>query len=399
MKRFGPGFLVTAAFVGPGTVTTASVAGADWGYGLAWTIVFAVAAALVLQEMAARLGLATRAGLGEAIRQQFANPFVRGLAAFLVIAAVGIGNAAYQSGNLTGAGLGLAALAGGSPGAWGVVCGVLAGLLLATGAYRYVERVLVGLVAVMAVTFVAAAVAAGPDLYALADGLLTPSLPAGAGLTAIALVGTTVVPYNLFLHSRAVCEKWPAKADTGESIRAARRDIGWSVALGGVVTLAVMMSAVPLYLAGVSVDDAGDMARQLEPVLGPVAQYLFGAGLFAAGITSAVTAPLAAAWAVAGVLGWGLDMRSTRFRVVWLIVLVSGVLFAALGTRPVEAIVLAQAANGLLLPLVAVFLIVVANRRQAMAGFRNGWLANSLGSVVVLLTAVLGIRQLVTVFG
>ena len=140
------------------------------------------------------------------------------------------------------------------------------------------------------------------------------------------------------------------------------------------------------------------MAQQLEPLLGPAARYFFAAGLFAAGLSSAVTAPLAAAYAVCGVLGWSKDMTSTRFRLVWLAVLVFGAVFAFLGTKPLAAILMAQAADGFLLPVCAVFLLVVMNQRQRLGKFANGTAANIAGGTVVLVTLVLGGIKIASVF-
>ncbi|MCA1799138.1 MAG: divalent metal cation transporter, partial [Xanthomonadaceae bacterium] len=108
---------------------------------------------------------------------------------------------------------------------------------------------------------------------------------------------------------------------------------------------------------------------------------------------SAITAPLAAAWATAGLLGWQLDMRGLRFRIVWATIIVVGAGFAATGTRPLEAILLAQAANGLLLPVIACFLLWVVNRPQLMGEARNGWMANTAGAAVVILVTILGLSQ------
>ncbi len=107
MRRFGPGLLVMAAFIGPGTVTTASKAGAEYGFALLWALLFSVVATIVLQEMAARLGLVTRAGLADALRSSFDNAWFGRLAVLLVIAAIGFGNAAYEAGNIAGAALAL----------------------------------------------------------------------------------------------------------------------------------------------------------------------------------------------------------------------------------------------------------------------------------------------------
>ena len=112
LRNLGPGLLVTAAFIGPGTVTTASVAGASTGYALLWAIVFSIFATIVLQEMSARLGVVSREGLGEALRTTFDNPLIKWGAVLLVIAAIGVGNAAFETGNITGAALGLETLSG-----------------------------------------------------------------------------------------------------------------------------------------------------------------------------------------------------------------------------------------------------------------------------------------------
>lgn len=391
-RRFGPGFLVTAAFIGPGTVTTASLAGVHFGYALVWTVVFATAATILLQEMAARLGVVARMGLGEALRRTMLHPALRKALAVLVVLAIGTGNAAYQAGNLTGAAIGLS-IFGGDSRFWLLAVIVMAVLLLASRFYHRIERAFIALVAFMTVAFLVTAVLVRHDTTALFNALISPSIPDGAFVTALALIGTTVVPYNFFLHSSAAHAKWPVE-DADTSLAMARHDTVLAVSLGGVVTLAILLSAVPLHLAGSIVKEVGDIAVQLEPLLGPAAKYCFGAGLFAAGLTSAVTAPLAAAYAVCGVLGWPVDLTARRFRLVWGVVFAVGAMLAVVGTRPIEVIVLAQATNGLLLPLLAAFLLFAVNRHDLMGKWCNGPFANVAGVAVVLFTCVLGGIQL-----
>ncbi len=393
-RRFGPGFLVAAAFIGPGTVTTASLAGAGFGYQLAWAIVFSVIATVVLQEMSARVGLVTRHGLGEAIRASMSRPWARTLAVALVITAIGFGNTAYQAGNIIGAGLGLEGLTGFGSRWWILLAAISAGGLLASGAYKAIERVLVGLVALMAVLFVGTAILVHPDLAALGRAIFVPHLPGDATLTALALVGTTVVPYNLFLHAGAVTERWPAGMDSDVAIAEMRVDTALSVSMGGLVTLAIMLTAVPFFVAGLRIEGVGHMANQLEPLLGAGARYLFALGLFAAGLTSAITAPLAAGFAVCGAMGWERTLSGRAFRITWIIVLGAGTVFALIGYRPLQAILVAQAANAVLLPLVAGFLLFVCNRESLMGARRNGALGNALGLATLLLTLGLSALQL-----
>ena len=389
-KRFGPGLLVTAAFIGPGTVTTATLAGASYGYALLWVLLFSVVAAIVLQEMAARLGLVTREGLGEALRTTSDNPLVRAAIVILIVSAITFGNAAYQFGNITGAAIGLEALTGVSPAVWAIATGVAAALLLAGGTYRLIERMLIVLVVLMSGVFLVTAIMVRPDLGAMLRGAVMPRLPEGSLTTVIALIGTTVVPYNLFLHASSVREKWPATMPADRAIAESRVDTVLAVALGGLITLAIVTTAAAFFARGASLESAADMARQLEPLLGRWAKGFFAIGLMAAGLTSAITAPLAAAYATSGAMGWPVDMKTWRFRAVWLVIIVVGTVFAATGTKPVSAIRFAQAANGLILPVVAVFLLITVNRRRLLGERVNGGWTNVLGTAVVVIAAGLG---------
>lgn len=391
--RLGPGAIVAAAFIGPGTVTTATVAGANYGYALIWALAFSVLAALVLQEMSARLGVIGGIGLGEAMRRRFRGRLSRLASAALVIGAILVGNAAYQTGNLLGGALGLEELLGGSGRVWGPGLGLVAFVLLWSGRYRWVERVLVGMVAVMGIVFLTTAVALRPDFASLLRGLLPRGFEdqAAAMRTALALVGTTVVPYNLFLHASVVGERWRGKA----GLAAARADTGISVTLGGLISIAVVVTAAALP-GTLTVRSAADMAQALEPVLGRWAGVFFACGLLAAGLSSAITAPLAAAYATCGVLGWGGGLQAARARLVWCAVLGAGVLFSLLAVRPVPAIIFAQAANGLLLPIVAGFLLYLANDRGLLGASANGRVSNVLGFAAVLVAAILGLRSLLT---
>lgn len=404
LRNLGPGLLVAAAFIGPGTVTTASVAGASTGYALLWALVFSIAATIVLQEMSARLGIVSREGLGEALRTTFDNVVVKVIAVALVVSAITIGAAAFETGNITGAASGLASLAG-PQSLWALVIGAAAFALLLLGAYEVIERVLVFLVIVMSVVFLTTAIIVRPDVGEILAGLFTPGIPDGSLLTVVALVGTTVVTYNFFLHSSSVQDKWPESVPTDEALSQSRFDTIASIILGGLITLAIIVTgAAAFFGTGTEIGTAADMATQLEPLLGPAAKFFFAIGLFAAGMTSAVTAPLAAAYATSGAFGWGRDLKSWRFRAVWMTVILFGTFLGAfIGASPAQIIIFAQAANGLLLPLVAVTLLIVMNRSDLLGRYQNGITGNILGAIVVLVALFLGGRTifsvLTTLFG
>jgi manganese transport protein len=394
IKAIGPGAMVAAAFIGPGTVTTASVTGAQYGYALLWTIAFAIIATIVLQEMSARLGLVSEQGLGEALRTRFDNQFVEYISIFLVIGAIGVGTAAYEAGNIIGGAEGLATITGISATVWGVLMGVVAGILLFTGRYKLIERALVGLVAIMAISFVASAVLIGPDLNAIAAGFV-PSVPSGSAYVITGLIGTTIVGYNLFLHASNVQERWDGPND----LREMRIDTVASIVVGGIITMTILVTAAAAFPTGTELSDVGQMAVQLEPLAGPYAKLFFSIGLFAAGFTSATTAPLAGAWATTGALGWDSDMKSTKFRAVWGTILGVGILSILLGGSPVEIIVFAQVLNGVLLPILAVFLIYAMNDRDILGEYTNSTVANVLGLAVTLVVVWVGVQGLLGVLG
>ncbi len=397
---FGPGALVAAAFVGPGTVTACTVAGAQFGYALLWALVFATLATIILQDMTARLGAGAKTGLGDALLAAMPGRMGAIAAAALVAIAIIGGAAAYEAGNLTGAALGVEAAWGeGAPRRAVIAAGLggaAAGLLL-HGRYQTLERVLLLVAGAMCMAFLAAAVLLRPDPIGLLRGLV-PSAPDGSGLTVLALIGTTVVPYNLFLHAAAARERWPTEED---GAKAARHESRLSIGLGGLVSMAILSAAATaLFGTGQSVESAADMARAVEPVFGSAARFLIGLGLAAAGLTSAITAPMAAGYAMAEIAGGEDPKRRQRmFRYVSLAVLGFGVGAALAGVRPISLILAAQLANGLLLPAVALFLMVAMNRRTLLGEHANGLVANLAGGGVTLVAFALGIRTVLRAVG
>ena len=407
LKNTGPAILVTAAFIGPGTVTVCTIAGAQFGYALVWGLVVAMLSAIALQEMAARLGVIAQKGLGETLAESLTGSIWKWPLIVLVIAALYVGNSAYQAGNLTGAALGVAAVTGddASVKVYAGLIALIAGAMFLRGSYRLIERFLIAVVLFMSLAFITTFIVVKPDLSALFQGAVVPVIPEGGLSTLITLIGTTVVPYNLFLHSSAARTRWKTfnrlKAVDGlraaEGLRAARSDTIISISIGGLVSILILSTAAASFFgSGAIVENAGDMAYQLEPAFGGSAKYLLAAGLFAAGLSSAITAPMATAYAVSEILGLKSDTTGTVFRLIALSVLALGSLSALLELRPLEIILFAQLANGLLLPIIAMFVVVVMNRKSLLGQHANNWFTNIIGLSVVVLTTTLGLRMVLS---
>ncbi len=394
LKKIGPGVLVAAAFIGPGTVTACTLAGVEFGYALLWAMLLSVLATIILQEMSARLGIITQKGLADVIKQELKTPWIRNTVVAIILGAIVVGNAAYEAGNIGGATLGLEAIFGEAyisfyP--W--IIGVCAFILLYIGNYKLLEKVLVSLVIVMSLSFLVTAIITKPDVLAILKGLFVPSVPSESILTIIALVGTTVVPYNLFLHASLVSEKWKSPDD----LKSVKRDAYISIALGGLVSMSIIIAATTIQSG--EVKNVMDLAKGLQPLYGDAAKYFMGIGLFAAGVTSAITAPLAAAYVANSCFGWKVGLKHIKFKLVWIIILGVGVLFMSFGIKPIEVIKFAQIANGILLPAIAIFLLWVVNRPAVMGRYKNTLIQNVFGVIIIILAIVLGAKSIFKVIG
>ena len=399
-KNIGPGTLIAAAFIGPGTVTLCTIAGVSFGFNLLWAMGLSIFATIILQEMAARLGIISQKGLSEVIREEIKTPFLKQFITLLILAAIVVGNASYEAGNISGGVLGLETILGETYFEIGAISinsislslGVIAFFLLYIGNYKILEKVLVSLVLIMSVSFIITAIITKPNLSEIFNGTFIPNFPDNSLLTVIGLIGTTVVPYNLFLHASLVKERWKKKED----ISFARKDTIISIILGGLVSMAIIISAAGIQTSTIS--NASDLAKGLAPLYGEFSKYFLSIGLFAAGITSAITAPLAAAYVAKGCLGWESGLKSKKFRAVWIIVLVLGIFFSSLGIKPIEIIKFAQVANGMLLPVIAGILLWIMNKKSVLGAYVNTKTQNIIGLIIVIGTIALGLKGILKVF-
>ncbi len=390
----GPGPLITAAFIGPGTVTVCTLAGIRFDFTLLWALALSVIATVFLQELSGRLGIVTRMDLSQLVRNKTTTKWSRYSIMALILLAIGIGNAAYQSGNITGTYLGLGIfidlptwdLGPFTIQSGNVVIGIFAATLLWTGNYKRLERILVGLVILMSIAFSIAAALTKPDLSALLQGFV-PSFSSEKLPTIVALIGTTVVPYNLFLYASLVQKQWTSE----EELPSMRRDLWISIVLGGIVSMAILVAGVANPVE--ELETAQDIAKGLTGVFGAFGTYLMGFGLLAAGLTSSLTAPLAAGLVICGILGWNQNIQSHSMRVSMGIILFLGILFSSFGIKAVTLITLAQLANGILLPLISGWLLWLSTKKDLLGAQALGFKGILFGIFIWAITLVLGIKS------
>lgn len=397
VKKLGPGLLVTGAFIGTGTITTSIVAGTNHGYTLLWaSVTLAIVFTISLQEMSARLALATGDPLAKLVRNKL------GLwASIIAVVAIVGGNSIYSVGNLSGVNLALSGLIEGVPGGiWMFMVTLIYWSLLMIGKYSLLEKTIAFLVGIMSVAFLINMVYVQPDYSAVLVGLTVPLFEMKEIMLVLGLIGTTVVPYNLYLHSSAVIEKrWHKKPK--ENLKLMRVDTILPIFIGGIVTMSIgVVAAVvlhPLHISsGLEIEGTSEMAMTLQPLLGNVAYGLFSIGLFAAAISSMPMASLSAAYVFTQSFGLSSDLKSLPFRIVFSLVAWVPLFFAVGVTNPVWTIILAQSVNGMLLPITAVFIIYLINKKGIAGQFRNKLITNILGIIAVGFTVYLGIMNILT---
>lgn len=395
LAALGPGFLIVGSFIGPGTVTSSTRAGSQYGFTLFWCILFSVIAVIVMQGMAARLGIITQEGLAENLKHDFADrPVLRNILCGLVAVAIAVGGFAYMSGDLTGTALGVSALTGVSTKIiapiWGIC--ILLILNLAGDAVKYLEKLLGVCVIIMAAVFVITMIIVRPNLGELLHGCI-PTIPEGGLMTCLSLIGTTVVPYNMFLHAASAKRTWHSP----EELPLCAFGTTVPMIIGGIVTGAILVTSATV-MRGMEVNNAMDMAVQLEPTLGSLAQPFMAVGLIAAGISSAVCTPMGVSYVFAGLFGWKTDRSDKRYTITNAAVLITGIVIAALGTNPLGLIMTAQAVNGIVLPVVVGVTLYLTSRSRIMGKYKNGVITNILGLAIFAISLVLGLSSFISVF-
>lgn len=402
IKNIGPGLIITSAFIGPGTVTLCSLSGIEFGYSLIWCVIFSILATCYLQELSSRLGIISRKGLGDVLKAN-KNQLIKNSSYLLIVLSLFIGNIAYESGNISGTVMGLETFLGSgiidnssaSVNIYPILIGIILVGIILVGSYNVFEKLLIGLVFIMSITFIITAILSKPSLGDLISGL-KPSVNETNYLYVIGLIGTTVVPYNLFLHSYLAKQKWKKIEDYKLSIP----DTIISILIGGIISISIIITAASNnhLINGSSIKNAIDLGSQLTPYLGNFSKYFISIGLFSAGITSSITAPIATSYALSGIFNYKAEWKNKKFKTVAIVIILFGVLFSSINYNPIIIIKLAQFINGLFLPLISVFLLWAINQKEIMGNYVNSISYNLLGIIIIMISILIGLKSLLTLF-
>lgn len=377
--------VISAAFIGPGTITTALKAGSNNQLDLIWAVLFSILACIILQESVSRITITSGLTLGEAIQQKYGKTGILNFNKLLTLAVI-FGCIAYQAGNITGAVRGVQLALNGPK------TGIVLSIFFFAFSLMWIERIklitgiLSIMVSIMALLFLFLSLKTDYTLSDLSLSFIQPRIPNSSSLLIIGLIGTTIVPYNLFMGSGLSRNK---------DLKSTRFGLISAILLGGLITILIVITGT-IIQGGFSFDT---ISSTIESKTGTWGKYAFAIGLFAAGFTSSVTAPFAAAITARTLIpNSNIKQQKSIYRLTWIIVLSIGTFFSFLDYHPVLVIILAQAINGLILPFVGISIFFVINDKQIIKGNnRNSLLANIILLLIVGIVIFLGIFHLLTV--
>lgn len=393
LGAMGPGLLAALSGNDAGGIATYSSAGASYGYGMLWMLPVMTVLLIVVQETAARCGCVTGKGLASLIRERFGIRL-----SALAMAALLVANTAVTISEFAGIASGLALF--GIPASISVpLVALLIWLLTMAGSFERIEKILL-LVSCVFVTYVVAAFMAGPDWGAVAQATFMPTFqgqPEYVSLV-VATIGTTIAPWMIFLAQNNVVDKNAGEDD----ILLQRIDtVSGSIAADLVAMFIIITTGTVLFPAGIQISDAADAAKALEPIAGEWSTVLFSAGLVAASFLAACVLPGVTSSAICEAFGWergadaSWDEAPTYRGIITAITVISAFTVLLPGVDLFQIMMTSQVINGVLLPVVLVFQVIIAADKRIMGNYRNGRVCNALTWATIVLITVLTVIMFV----
>ncbi len=397
LRYLGPGLLITVGFIDPGNWASNLAAGADYGYLLLWMVTLSTIMLIILQHNAAHLGIATGLCLSEAASAYLPKWVARPVLFSAVLASVGTAMA-----EILGGAIALNLLFGMPLWLGSILLAALCTWLLRSNSYSRMEKIIIGFVSLIGLSFLAEIVIVPLDWGAAAKGWVTPSVPAGSLPIIMSVLGAVVMPHNLFLHSEVIqSRQWNLQDEQviRKQLKFEFLDTLFSMGLGWAINSAmILVAAAVFYTNGIKADDLAQAAQMLEPLLGGSAALLFALALLFAGISSTATAGMAGGSIYAGIFGESYDVNDYHswhgvLLTYWLAVLI--ILFV---DDPFTGLIYSQMALSVQLPLTIGLLIYLTSSRRVMGRFANSFrlkvTLGIIGAVVILLNIMLLLEAL-----
>lgn len=390
LKTVGPGIITAALVFGPGSLTINTKLGASFGYSLLWVLVLTALLMTAFTNMSARIGLDSSISFIERIKNELGKPL-----AFLVGIGVFLTTASFQAGNTVGAAVAFSELFSTSMALWIILFTSLAiFLLFFKSFYKILEKLMIGLVALMLLSFLATLIMASPDIIEILKGLV-PSVPQGSEYLIITLTASSFSIVGAVYQSYLVGEKGWEPSKLKDCMKESRNGI---IVLGLLSSLVMLCASAVLHQNHIEVRSASDLGMALEPLFGPFTSSVFMIGFFAASFSSMVGNATIGGVILADTFFSESSLSSPKVRaMIILVVLIGAVVAYIFGALPLELIIFAQGITIMIVPVAAVVILVFANSKRTSAELRNTKYANvwgALGIIVLLLMSAYSIDYL-----
>lgn len=392
----GPGIITANVDNDAGGIAIYSIAGADFGYEFLWIVVPVIFLLIVIQEMSARMGAVTGSGLADLIRENFGVKVT-----FYVMLALLITNFGNTMAEFAGVAASLE-IFGLSKYISVPISAFFVWFLVVKGTYKTVEKVFL-FACLFYVAYIISGFMAKPDWSEVGRQMIMPSFSISAPYLymLIGIIGTTIAPWMQFYMQSAVVEKGIDIAD----YKHARWDVIIGCLMAGLVVFFIIVAcAATLFKTGTRIESAADAAQALAPLAGKYCSWLFAFGLFNASLFAASVLPLSTAYYVCEGMGWeaGVDKtfgEAKKFYALYTAIIVTGAAVVLIPDFPLLSImVLSQVVNGMLLPFVLIFMLLLINNKEIMGEYVNGKVWNAVSWFTVVGLIILTIAMLVTIF-
>jgi manganese transport protein len=390
LQYLGPGFIVTVGFVDPGNFATNGQGGAEFGYSLLWVITLSTLMLILLQHMAAHIGIQTGQCMPEAVATHF-RPAARIIYGFTAMCAC----VATALAEILGGAIGLQILFHIPLIAGSIITSVFVVAMIWGQAYRKLEHIIIGFVSIIGLCYLAELVIVKPDWGLAAYSAVVPAVSSRSILVAMAMLGAVVMPHNIYLHSEIIQSRdWSARDDTERSrlMRYEFLDTLLAMGAGWLINGAMVVVAAAVFFPNIVPGSLGDVAKTLEPLAGPLAALFFAIALLCSGLSSSITAGMAGGTIFTGYLLKPTDLQNKWFRLGVALTLIPAVIIVCFGFDPLKALIISQAALSVQLPFTIIPLFLLTRSEKVMGRFRNSWRENAL--IIITGVVVIGLNLL-----
>ncbi len=394
LRFLGPGFLVTVGFIDPGNWATNIAGGAEFGYDLLWVITLSTLMLILIQNMSARLGIATGKSLAVNIRERFPR-HISALIGITIVAAC----AATDVAELLGGAIGFRLLFGFPLWLGAFITVIFEVFFIVTQRYHQLEKIILAFLGIISISYIIELFIVKPDWSTVIYSTVVPKINSKNIYIAMGILGAVVMPHNIFLHSNVIhSRKWGmTEEEKKKMVKFEKIDTSLAMLLGWIVNSAMIIVAAAVFFKnGIIVNSIHQAAQTLVPLAGHLAGFLFALALVSAGISSSITSSMAEVNVVTGFLGKPEDPRTILYKIATFITAIPSFLIIISGIDTFKILILSQVILSIQLPFTLIPLLILCRKKEVMGGLRSKNIEFTLAILISAVVIVLNIYLLYT---